>query len=191
MYAPVVLFVYNREEHSRLVLEALKRNQGAEKTDLFIYSDAAKSENEREAVGKVRKYIRQISSENSFRSVTVIEAKENKGLAKSIIGGVTDVINKYGKVIVLEDDHITAPDFLTYMNSGLDFYEKNTQIWSISGYTWKMKGFSMYLWDIVHRAGDGQAGKTGGKKLNGICRIFRNLCWISRRKSDLIGAVWI
>ena len=128
MYAPVVLFVYNREEHSRLVLEALKRNQGAEKNDLFIYSDAAKSENEREAVGKVRKYIRQISSENSFRSVTVIEAKENKGLAKSIIGGVTDVINKYGKVIVLEDDHITAPDFLTYMNSGLDFYEKNTQM---------------------------------------------------------------
>ncbi len=148
MYAPVVLFVYNREEHTRLVLDALSHNHGTEKTDLFIYSDAAKSENEREAVEGVRKYIRKFSNRNNFRSVTVIEAEENKGLAKSIIGGVTDVINKYGKIIVLEDDHITAPDFLTYMNSGLDFYEKNTLIWSISGYTWKMKGFSKYRHDV-------------------------------------------
>lgn len=148
MYAPVVLFVYNREEHTRLVLDALSQNQGTEKTDLFIYSDAAKTEYEKEAVERVRKYIRQFSDKNSFQSVTVIEAEENRGLANSIIGGVTDVINRYGKVIVLEDDHVTASDFLTYMNSGLDFYEKNTQIWSISGYTWKMKGFQRYHHDV-------------------------------------------
>ncbi|WP_018248085.1 glycosyltransferase [Orenia marismortui] len=131
MLAPIVLFVYNRPKHTRQTIEALKRNKLASQSELFIFSDAPKSEDVNEDVQEVREYIRTITA---FKNITIKEAKENKGLANSIISGITEVIRKYGKVIVLEDDLITSPNFLEYMNRALDFYEENQKIWSISAY---------------------------------------------------------
>ena len=92
----------------------------ADQTDLFIFSDAAKKEKQAESVKLVREYIHKIVG---FKNVHIIEAEKNKGLAKSVITGVTEIINKRGKVIVVEDDLITAPQFLSFMNDALDFYE--------------------------------------------------------------------
>ncbi|MEH7440207.1 glycosyltransferase [Neobacillus drentensis] len=132
-YAPVVLFVYNRPNHTAKTIEHLKNNNLADKTDLFIFSDAAKSDKQTDKVKLVREYIGTISG---FKSVTICEAEKNRGLAKSIISGVSDVLNKYGVVIVLEDDIITAPCFLEYMNSALTFYKDDKEIWSITGYNY-------------------------------------------------------
>ena len=129
--APVVMFVYNRLDSVEQTIENLKRNELAEQTELFIFSDAAKKESQVENVGLVRNYIHKI---DGFKSVHIIEAEKNKGLAKSVITGVTEIINEKGKVIVVEDDLITAPQFLTFMNDALDFYEDEKKIWSISGY---------------------------------------------------------
>lgn len=129
--APVVMFVYNRLDSVEQTIENLKRNELAEQTELFIFSDAAKKESQVENVSLVRNYIHKI---DGFKSVHIIEAEKNKGLAKSVITGVTEIINEKGKVIVVEDDLITAPQFLTFMNDALDFYEDEKKIWSISGY---------------------------------------------------------
>lgn len=129
--APVVMFVYNRLDSVRQTIENLKRNELADQTDLFIFSDAAKKEKQVENVKLVREYIHKI---DGFKSVHIIEAEKNKGLAKSVITGVTEIINDRGKVIVVEDDLITAPQFLSFMNDALDFYESEKKIWSISGY---------------------------------------------------------
>lgn len=129
--APVVLFVYNRPEHTKRTIEALSQNYFAKDTDIYIYSDAPKSYKQIEKVDKVRSFIHQASG---FKSVTICEAKKNKGLAKSVISGVTEVINKHGKIIVLEDDLVTSKYFLRFMNEALDFYIKDSFIWSISGY---------------------------------------------------------
>ena len=119
--APVVLFVYNRPEHTKQTVEALQKNELAIKSELFIYSDAPKNIGVKEKIDEVRKYIKSI---NGFKKVTVIKREKNWGLAASIIDGVTKIVNEYGKVIVLEDDLVTSPYFLKFMNDALEFYKK-------------------------------------------------------------------
>ena len=150
MNAPVVLFVYNRPDHTRKVIESLSKNILADQTDLFVFSDAAKSENGLEKVHEVRKYIRKEDWRGSFHKVTVVEARQNKGLASSIISGVTDILKEYGKVITIEDDLILSPYFLQYMNGALDYYQDVPDIWSISGYSFPMRSLKKYPHDVFY-----------------------------------------
>ena len=129
--APIVLFVYNRPDHTKQTVEALQKNELASDSELFIYADAAKNENTVTKVNRVREYIKSI---DGFKKVTVIEREKNWGLANSIIDGVTNIINKYDKIIVLEDDLVTSPYFLKFMNEGLTIYEDRKDIFSITGF---------------------------------------------------------
>lgn len=135
-FAPIALFVYNRPDHTRRTVDALRQNKLAQDSDLIIFSDAAKTEEQVDKVRAVRQYIHQI---NGFKSVTVIERSNNFGLAKSIIDGVTSVVNQYGRIIVLEDDMETSPYFLTYMNEALDKYADDDRVISIHGYVYPVK----------------------------------------------------
>lgn len=148
MLAPVVVFVYNRADHASQTLNHLSNNFLASESDLFIYCDNAKDEKSQEAVDNVRAVADEFARNSSFKKVTVIKAEKNKGLAASIISGVTEILNQYGKVIVVEDDLITSKDFLTYMNNALDFYEDNPKIWSVSGYTFPLKSLEKYKHDV-------------------------------------------
>ena len=150
MFAPVVLFVYNRPDHTMNVIDSLKKNLYAKETDLYVFSDEAKNENNVDKVNAVREYIRSTEWKEYFRSVTVIEAEENKGLAKSIIGGVTDILKKYEKVIVVEDELVLSPYFLNYMNGELDYYKDVPDVWSISGYSFPMKSLKNYPHDVFY-----------------------------------------
>ncbi len=132
-YAPIVIFTYNRCEHTKKCIESLQKNKLAKYSDLYIFSDGAKNNEQIENVAEVRKYIDSIDK-NNFKSITIFKSEKNKGLANSIISGVTEIINKYGKIIVIEDDLIVSPVFLNYMNDALTFYESDSQIWSISGF---------------------------------------------------------
>lgn len=138
--APIVLFVYDRPWHTEKTLEALIKNNLALESELFIYSDAPKNEKAFENVQKVRKYIKSIKG---FKNITIIERETNWGLAKSVIDGTTSIINKYGKIIVLEDDLLTSISFLDYMNYALDKYENNNQIFSITGFSFGKEFLSM------------------------------------------------
>ncbi|MFT6095931.1 MAG: FkbM family methyltransferase [Nonlabens sp.] len=132
--APIVLFVYNRPEHTRKTLEALRLNDLASESILYIYADGAKqnaSKTQLEAVAATRKVIKE---QLWCGDVVLIESQENKGLANSVISGVTDVIEKHKKVIVLEDDIIVNSGFLRYMNTSLHLYEKEGSVFGVSGY---------------------------------------------------------
>lgn len=129
--APIILFVYNRFSHTVQTLESLKNNSLSIKSDLFIYSDGNKNEIDLIEVQKIRKYLKTVSG---FRNVFIIERTENYGLAKNILDGVSTVIKKYSKAIILEDDIITNQYFLDYMNDALTIYEDNEKIMHISGY---------------------------------------------------------
>jgi hypothetical protein len=131
--APITLFVYNRPDHFRRTVDALKANVLANESDLIVYSDAPKSEAQADNVREVRKYIREIGG---FKSLTVIERTTNLGLARSIIDGVTAILNKHGRIIVLEDDMVTSPYFLTYMNAALEKYANDDRVVSIHGYVY-------------------------------------------------------
>ncbi len=135
MLAPIVVFVYNRLEHAQGAIESLSKCPEATKSNLFIFSDAARSLDGEFKVASVRQYIHSDAVRSLFQTVTIIEAEKNKGLAKSVITGVDLVIRKYGKVIVVEDDNVVAVNFLDYMNGALDFYQAEQKVWSIGGYT--------------------------------------------------------
>src|SRR3989442_13875128 len=98
---PIVIFAYKRLEALQLVIDSLKKNYLAANSDLFLFSDAAKDNEEQPLISRVRNYLESV---NGFKSVTIKKADTNKGLANSIIDGVTEVLKNYDNVIVLEDD---------------------------------------------------------------------------------------
>jgi len=128
--APIIIFTYRRVINK--TIDTLRANTLATHSHLYIFSDGNKNEKDLEDVEEVRKYLRTIKG---FKSIHIIESPKNKGLANSIISGVSRVMDKYGKVIVLEDDLIVSNDFLEYMNDTLNFYKSDKRIWSISGYS--------------------------------------------------------
>lgn len=129
--APIALFVYNRPEHTHKTLEALVANDLASESDLFVFSDGPKNLEAASSVAIVREYIAGISG---FKSVTIIKRLENFGLARSIITGVTELVNRHGRIIVLEDDIVTSPYFLQYMNKALDVYKDEDRVMHVAGY---------------------------------------------------------
>ena len=143
-YAPICFFVYKRLDETKQALEALQKNSLAKDSDLIIFSDGFKNESDREKVNAVREYIQTVSG---FKSVTINSSEQNKGLATSIIDGVTKIITDRGKVIVLEDDLVVAPNFLQFMNQALFFYSEVKSVFSISGYTMNLSGLEDYEYD--------------------------------------------
>jgi len=137
--SPIVFFVYNRPYHTILSLEKLLENNLAKYSDLIIFSDAAKNRSEKVKVILVRKIIHNISG---FRSKKIFYRKKNFGLAKNFINGISLVFKKHKRVIVLEDDNVTSPYFLQYMNDALDIYKKDYKVASISGYSYPIENKS-------------------------------------------------
>ena len=123
--APILLFVYNRPAHTRRLVESLLRNAEAARSSLFIYSDAPRDESVRPAVDEVRRYVRSI---RGFDRVEVVERTENWGLARSIIDGVSTALQRFDRVIVLEDDLVLSPYFLRFMNEALETYKDEPRV---------------------------------------------------------------
>lgn len=134
-YSPIVLFVYNRPDHTARTIEALKQNSLADQSELLIFSDAPKSKSDQSRVAEVRAYLKGIKG---FKSISIIESDVNKGLSRSIIGGVTKVFDTYDRVIVLEDDMVTSPFFLEYMNNALDLYKDEPSVGCIHGWNYRL-----------------------------------------------------
>ena len=134
--SPIALFVYNRPEHTRRTVKALQKNFLASESDLFVFCDGYKNHESRIENYEVRKYIKTITG---FKSVKIIEREKNWGLAKSIISGVTEIMNQYGKVIVMEDDLESSPYFLKFMNDALEKYKDEERVMCVHGYLYPIK----------------------------------------------------
>jgi GT2 family glycosyltransferase len=126
-----VLFIYNRPDHTRRTLAALAANTLAIESDLIVYADGPKKPEHAAEVEQARAVARAASG---FRSVRLIERESNKGLAYSITTGVSEVCAAHGRAIVVEDDLIVAPDFLAFLNAGLERYAGEHDVMQISGY---------------------------------------------------------
>lgn len=146
--APIVIFVYNRPDHTKRLLNMLSNCEYASESEVHIFSDGKKDGDLTDSVEKVRQVIRNECIQNRFKAVSVHEAEMNNGLAKSVIYGISQVITKYGKVIVLEDDLQPSEDFLSYMNGGLDAYQEDQNIWSISGYSFPLLSAAISSKDV-------------------------------------------
>lgn len=127
--APIGIFTYSRKNHLEETVNALKNNTLANKSELYIFSDAAKAKDE-EKIKNIREYIHTI---NGFKAVNIIE-RETNGYIKNYRNGIKQLLDEYGRSIILEDDIVTSSKFLQFMNDALDFFEPNMNILAISGY---------------------------------------------------------
>ena len=151
--APIVLFTYNRLYHTKQTIEALSKNELANESELIIYSDGAKNIEVKQKVKEVREYLKTIQDLDAFKSVTIIEREKNFGLANSIIDGVTKIVNKYGKIIVLEDDIVTSKYFLKFLNDALEYYKEKKELWHISGWNYPISSDGLddvFLWRLMN-----------------------------------------
>ncbi|MCI0663326.1 MAG: glycosyltransferase, partial [Acidobacteria bacterium] len=129
--APVALFAYRRPEHLRRTIEALKACPEFSRSPITVYCDGPRNDSDRPMVIVARDVAR---STLDGLDATMIESAENRGLAKSIMTGVSEHCDKFGRVIVVEDDLIVSPGFLTYMNAALDRYAGDETVYQVSGY---------------------------------------------------------
>lgn len=132
--APVVVFAYNRPDHLAQSLDALARNRLADRTDVFVYADGPKGAGDLAAVAEVGRVLDRAKGQAAFHSMSISRSEVNRGLAASVIDGVTEVLAGYGRVIVVEDDLLCAEGFLEFMNGALDRYADCADVWSVSGY---------------------------------------------------------
>jgi len=129
--APIALFVYNRPDHTRRTLSYLQKNELANESRLYVFSDGAKTPADEQKVDEVRDLAAQVTG---FKSVKLIQRQQNMGLANSIIDGVTQLVNEFGKVIVFEDDLLSSPYTLEYFNEALTRYTSNERAMHIGAY---------------------------------------------------------
>lgn len=130
-YAPVALFVYNRLKNTRKTVEALKKNKYADQTELYVFSDGGRDERSWKEVNVVRRYLKTITG---FKRVHIIERPVNYYLEKNLIEGINAVLAEHGRIIVLEDDIVTSPFFLEFMNTALELYKDEQALMHISGF---------------------------------------------------------
>ncbi|HWY33943.1 MAG TPA: glycosyltransferase, partial [Nitrosopumilaceae archaeon] len=177
--APIVLFTYNRPLHTRQTLRHLMLNDLAKDSHLYIYIDGPKTNASQETIRQISEVKTVVREEQWCKEVTIIESDKNLGLAASVIKGVSEVLNKYGKVIVLEDDLVCDTYFLKFMNDGLQMYENNEEVISVTGYvypvksrlpdTYFLKGADCWGWATWKRGWD-LLQKDGEKLLNEIVK---------------------
>jgi hypothetical protein len=128
--APVALFVFRRPEHTRQALMALCGNREFSSSPLFIYCDGARSADDVGNVERTRELVRNFE----HPAKTIIESERNRGLAESVIAGVTELVERFGQVIVVEDDLVVSAGFLSYMNAALEVYRDVPQVMQLSAY---------------------------------------------------------
>jgi hypothetical protein len=137
--APIAIFAYNRPDHLRLTLDSLKNNELIGQSHLYAFSDGPKPNASVEENARITAVRETLHSIDFTRKLTVIEAEQNKGLARSVIDGVAKVVSEHGKIIVVEDDLFLSPYFLEYMNDALDKYQDAENVFQISGYMFPVK----------------------------------------------------
>jgi hypothetical protein len=141
---PVALFCYNRPEHTDQTIAALRLNSLASNTELHIFSDGPKTELDRAGVDGVRRLLKTVEG---FKSVNVVERPTNFGLARSVITGVSDLFERYERLVVLEDDIVTAPDYLAFASEALAAYATEKRVFSVTGYNFPLRIDPSYAFD--------------------------------------------
>lgn len=174
-YAPIVAFAYNRPNHLRSMLTSLQQSELASQSDLYIYCDGPKAHASAEDIERILAAREVAHNILGFKSVHVVEKERNEGLDPSEIRAVTEIVNRYGKVIVCEDDIILNKYFLRWMNDALDFYESEKKVMQVSGFSDNYEYLASmsrggYSHPIAQKVLVGEHGKTDGIKIIGTKR---------------------
>ena len=129
-HAPIALFLYHRPQHTARCLASLAANPEFLDSPLYLFCDGPKGASDAQAVDEVRRIARALQHPRKV----VFESSTNRGLAASVIAGVTQVVEQHGRVVVVEDDLLLAPTFLAFMNHSLHHYANDARVMQVSGH---------------------------------------------------------
>jgi hypothetical protein len=183
--APVLIFCYKRLDTLKQTIAALQKNELSKSTELFIFSDGPKKEADKIIIQGLRTYLKSIGG---FKSIVINESATNKGLANSIIDGVTKVLGEYDRVIVMEDDLLTTSNFLNFMNEALENYNNSSDVFSVSGYSFNLKIPRSYSYDVYFTKRSSSWGwatwRDRWEKVDWSMKNFENTNWTFRKILD-------
>jgi len=137
----IALFVYNRPDHTRRVLESLREN---DIEHLYIFADGPKPSDDPSQIEDVREVIHDVD----WCDTEIVEREENAGMVGTTIDGIHHVLDRHERIIVFEDDNVAAPDFVDYCETCLDAYADNDRVMSISGYNPPISIPRTYRYDV-------------------------------------------
>lgn len=166
--APIIIFSYDRPDHLTKTLDALAKNDLADASELFIFCDGAKESATTEQKNRILRNREVAHAASGFRNVVVIEREKNIGLKANIVGAVTEIVNKYGRVITLEDDIVTSAGYLQFMNEALELYKDDEQVMHISGYMWPHRWHlpETFFYEVPYPGGGWATWKRAWKYYN-------------------------
>jgi hypothetical protein len=142
--APVLIVTYDRLEHLEKTITALRNNIYAKETDLYIASDFQRSDSKSDIVRAIRNFLKSI---DGFKSITVFERERNLGVNENCGLAVQCIFDKFDRVIIMEDDLVTASGYLKFMNQAFERYGSNERVFSITGYCLPICIPSSYQYD--------------------------------------------
>lgn len=135
--APIVLFAYNRPKHTKITLDALKKNILAKESELYIFLDSPTKFQKSHQI--LKRYLKIFATKShDFKHIQLNIRPYNYGLSRNIIEGINEIFTYSEKAIILEDDIFTSPAFLSYMNTSLVKYEHQLKVWNINGWALPM-----------------------------------------------------
>ena len=145
--APIALFTYIRIDKLKKTLKYLKRNKLSKSSTLYVFSDNYKLKKDIKKIKKLRAFLNTI---NGFKKIYIIKRKKNFGLEKNITSGISKVINKHNKIIVMEDDIIVSENFLDFMNLCLNKFRDKKKVWHINawnyGFNFQKSKYNTFYW---------------------------------------------
>lgn len=130
-FAPVIIPTLSRYGHFKNCVESLRLCKYSNNTDLFIFLDYPSKESHWDGYENIKKYLPTIKG---FKSINIIERKRNFGAVDNFFKSVEYVLERSDRLIFSEDDNVFSPDFLDFVNQGLDVYKDRKDILSINGY---------------------------------------------------------
>lgn len=166
IYSPIVYFAFNRPEHTRKSLHALSKNSEAIYSELYVFVDGPRNDTDQKKIDKILTIIN--SYKNKFKTCTINQNIKNKGCAQQTIDCMNEFCKSHETFIFLEDDNITSPYFLQFMNKSLEIYQDIDEVWSISGYVPKLKPMPPTSYFLTHFSSWGWASWS---------KYWLNICW--------------
>jgi hypothetical protein len=129
-WAPIGLFIHRRPEHTRRTVLGLLACDGVESSPIYVFADGPKTKGDNPAVEATRAVARELLGDRAVFT----EQEANRGLGDSIIAGATELCDRHGSVIAVEDDLVVGPSFLRFLNEGLRRYRDEPRVMQISGH---------------------------------------------------------
>lgn len=136
MHYPILVFCYNRAESLKRLIYSIELNKNYKKHKYFFFCDGFKRKKFKNII--IKQNIKKIIK-NFKVTKKIIFRKNNYGLAKNIILGVTEILKKNTAVIVLEDDLYLKKNFLEFINFSLNHFRNSFKIGSVTGYSYADK----------------------------------------------------